>query len=70
MNGLCRKNAAPPKVASFSFPRVADPATDGGGLQTRRNVGACVGACVGAYVGACVEAYVGAYVAGNVGAFV
>ena len=66
MNGLCRKNAAPPKVASFSFPRVANPATDGGGLQTRLNVGAYVGA----YVGACVGAYVGAYVAGNVGAFV
>ena len=58
------------KLRHYSLSRVADPATDGGGLQTRRNVGACVGACVGAYVGACVEAYVGAYVAGNVGAFV
>ena len=26
----------------FPFPRVADPATDGGGLQTHRNVGAYV----------------------------
>ena len=55
---LCPFAGLQPAPCLFcSLPRVADPATGAGGLQTRQNVDVCVGVCFGGFVGVCVGVF-------------